>query len=496
MIASQRQEAVYKEWTEGNSNMLIQSVAGSGKTTTLMGLLERSEWRTLFLAFNKSIQTEIETIIAEKGLNHAKALTLHSLGLASIRQKHTVVINNNKKWSIVNEFKKFHKSDLRRMSFKEQSYILFTLIDMLEVKRIYVCETFESVIASMRDMGKPVDTEKNSEIEEYFESFYNIYCDMTLLKPGSKIEIDFVDMIYLPVVVKDIEINIRPYYLFVDECQDLNLAQHKFINKLISQGDVNRWVAVGDSNQSIYGFSGSYSKSFDLFKEKENVKTFPLDVCYRSSKKIVDEANKVYDIMQSFKEDDGIVENIIDVDKIKDSSMVVCRNTAPILKLYFNLLSKERKAYIKGSDILNPTISYLKKFKVKNLDFMLRQTRKDLSEVAEKKNDSQRIKFHILNQHLENISILILNIKLNSSKVSELIEKLQDLSKQAEEPESIELSTIHKSKGRENDVVYILNENLIPSPFAFTEDQLIQEQNLKYVARTRAKKELYYLNLK
>jgi superfamily I DNA/RNA helicase len=127
---------------------------------------------------------------------------------------------------------------------------------------------------------------------------------------------------------------------------------------------------------------------------------------------------------------------------------------------------------------------------------MLRQTKKDLSEVAEKKNDSQRIKFYILNQHLENISILILNIKLNSSKVSELIEKLQELSKQAEEPESIELSTIHKSKGRENDVVYILNENLIPSPFAFTEDQLIQEQNLKYVARTRAKKELYYLNLK
>ena len=55
------------------------------------------------------------------------------------------------------------------------------------------------------------------------------------------------------------------------------------------------------------------------------------------------------------------------------------------------------------------------------------------------------------------------------------------------------LCTIHKSKGLESDVVYILNENLIPSRFATSKEQLIQEKNLKYVARTRAKKELYFL---
>ena len=58
------------------------------------------------------------------------------------------------------------------------------------------------------------------------------------------------------------------------------------------------------------------------------------------------------------------------------------------------------------------------------------------------------------------------------------------------------MCTIHKSKGLEHDTVYILNEFLIPSKYAMLEEQLIQENNLKYVARTRAKENLIFLNLK
>jgi superfamily I DNA/RNA helicase len=60
---------------------------------------------------------------------------------------------------------------------------------------------------------------------------------------------------------------------------------------------------------------------------------------------------------------------------------------------------------------------------------------------------------------------------------------------------AIMLCTIHKSKGLEADIVYILNEDLIPSRFAKSAEQLKQENNLKYVARTRAKEELYFLDL-
>ena len=56
------------------------------------------------------------------------------------------------------------------------------------------------------------------------------------------------------------------------------------------------------------------------------------------------------------------------------------------------------------------------------------------------------------------------------------------------------LSTIHKSKGLENDTIHILCPELIPSKFAVQEWELKQEENLRYVAITRAKSNLIYLN--
>lgn len=56
------------------------------------------------------------------------------------------------------------------------------------------------------------------------------------------------------------------------------------------------------------------------------------------------------------------------------------------------------------------------------------------------------------------------------------------------------LSTIHKAKGLENDRVFFLCPELIPSRFATQPWQYEQERNLKYVAITRAKRELIYVS--
>ena len=71
-----------------------------------------------------------------------------------------------------------------------------------------------------------------------------------------------------------------------------------------------------------------------------------------------------------------------------------------------------------------------------------------------------------------------------------------DLKEKLSRKGDIKLCTIHKSKGLEHNTVYLLNENLIPSKFALTEEALVQEQNIRYVARTRSKENLYLLNLK
>ena len=83
----------------------------------------------------------------------------------------------------------------------------------------------------------------------------------------------------------------RYKYIFEDECQDSNEIQGKII-KLISKEN-NNLVRVGDINQSITGtFSSSDPKYFKEFiKEADNC--FRMDMSNRSSKDIIDLANKL-----------------------------------------------------------------------------------------------------------------------------------------------------------------------------------------------------------
>ena len=60
--------------------------------------------------------------------------------------------------------------------------------------------------------------------------------------------------------------------------------------------------------------------------------------------------------------------------------------------------------------------------------------------------------------------------------------------------EYVILSTIHRSKGLEADNIFYLFRNLIPSQYAKTQLELMQEKCLEYVCITRAKKKLIYVN--
>ena len=65
----------------------------------------------------------------------------------------------------------------------------------------------------------------------------------------------------------------------------------------------------------------------------------------------------------------------------------------------------------------------------------------------------------------------------------------------SDDVQGIMLSTIHKAKGLENENVYFLCPELIPSKFATQPWELEQEENLRYVAITRAKQKLVYVSV-
>jgi superfamily I DNA/RNA helicase len=62
---------------------------------------------------------------------------------------------------------------------------------------------------------------------------------------------------------------------------------------------------------------------------------------------------------------------------------------------------------------------------------------------------------------------------------------------------AVMLSTAHKSKGLEANRVLILLPDKLPLKYPHQKDwQFVQEMNLKYVALTRAKKELVFIDIK
>lgn len=491
MIPSSRQQLILDEWLNTDNNILISAVAGSGKTSTLLMLLEHCQYRTLFVAFNKAIQEEIQNKMDQRGLKQGKAMTMHALGLTAIRGAGIrFSIQNNKNWNILSQMQNENRGLFRSIPREDKLRLLYSLIDMNDVSRMFLTDDIGEIRRHLAVMDK-ILMDHNS-----LPNLWNTFLQYRARSyEGNNIEIDFADMLYLP-VIRNLAIPVYPYYLMVDEAQDLSVVQHRLLDILLGQNTIQKWIAVGDRNQAIYGFSGALSNSFDKFLDKPgNTVELPLDICYRCAKSIIASSNEVYPVMVAAREDEGIVDTISDPLSIKNNSMVICRNSGPLISLYFTLLSLGKSCYINGSEIMAYLLKFLKPYENHTIYSATVEMNYKLQELMEKENDSEdgKFKFHIFNENYENFIILSTNMSEPSEPMSSFTQKLKFLFN--DRGNAIMLCTIHKSKGLENDVVYILEESLIPSKFAKSPEQLRQEKNLKYVARTRARNEMYFLNL-
>ncbi len=78
--------------------------------------------------------------------------------------------------------------------------------------------------------------------------------------------------------------------VLVDEYQDTNSLQEKFINMVKSKS----LFCVGDYDQSIYAFNGANIENIATFSKRyQDAKVFSLSINYRSTKEILELANRV-----------------------------------------------------------------------------------------------------------------------------------------------------------------------------------------------------------
>ena len=307
-----------------------------------------------------------------------------------------------------------------------------------------------------------------------------------------KTQFDFMDMIYQPYI--DASIRLPKFdYVFCDESQDFSLAQQEVIRKALNRK--GRLITVGDESQAIYGFAGADVDSYARLAELNGYsRSMPLSVCYRCAKNIVMEAREIVPHIEYSPDAELGVVRWGSLSDIERGDWVLCRNLKPLVQTYLWLLKHRIKARIRGKDIGEGIVALIVKTGARTLTGLLHlldaEEAKLLRRLAERgvRNPSLHPKIELLHQRRDVIETLMVEV----DSVPALISTISGIF--TDEVKGICLSTIHKAKGLENERIFFLCPELIPSKFATQPWQFEQERNLRYVAITRARRELVYVS--
>ena len=477
MRPSKYQEIIYKVFQQTNKDINISAVAGSGKTTVLLELLKfvPDGDSSLFLAFNNSI---IDELRERNKRRDVEIMTIHSCGWRSILSRYggKVKMNPNKGIAKTEKvLKEFEIPDKRR------GYFFYVVPKILDLMRCNLCENNAESITELIN-HYDIDVEED-DIKLVMKAFEYLIKD--------KSQFDFMDMIYVPVT--DPSIRFKKYdYVFCDESQDFSICQHEFIKNCLNRK--GRLVTVGDKRQAIYGFAGADAESYDrLANINGQAIKLPLSVSYRCAVNIVKEAQKIVpEISYAPHAIEGIVKDG-SLTEIHQGDWILCRNLKPLIQTYLWLMKNKIKSKIRGKEIGEGILGLISKTGAKTISglfSMLEVEKNNLLKKLEKRGvrkPSLHPKMEVLQQKIEVIECLCEEV----DSVPELKKLINNIF--SDDIKGIMLSTIHKAKGLENDRIFFLAPELIPSKYATQPWQYEQEQNLRYVAITRAKQELIYV---
>lgn len=497
MFKASPQQAAFLNWVvTGKGSCVLEAVAGAGKTTTLIEAVERAKGSVALLAYNRKIADEIKSKLAKRGIDwkKANANTVHGFGLGAYKKTFPEVkVSGHKVYDLIGQKGK--------MAARDHAINMFgTLVEKLVS------------LAKQRALGIYGQIEDKSQwykIVEHFDLLANeddeavlrideiIDLSIQILKASNAQTnvVDFDDMVYLPVLLK---LRFWTYpWVFVDEAQDTNPARRALVKALLSPG--GRVVAVGDRRQAIYGFTGADADALDLIKEDHNAIDMPLTVTYRCPKEVVRVAREWVDHIEAHESaPEGNVSvislpEIFERNDLQDGTAILCRNTKPLVSLAFQLIRKGIPCRVEGRDIGNGLVKLATKWKRVTTLHGLETRLKDWSEsqIGRAKAKNNFALAQTIDDQLQTMLVITDECRREKNdSINAVVGKITKLFEDNVE-RMLVLSTIHKAKGREWDTVYWLDRmNTLPSPYARQKWQLEQENNLCYVAATRAKQTL------
>lgn len=483
---------------DGKGSAVVVAVAGSGKTTTIIqGLAQIPEGRSVrMLAFNTTIASELKAKIAELGeelgrsFKDVSASTFHSLGYGVLGKRLGLTRADQPD---ANKLRNICRDWLGEDDRTLYSDFICKLVSLAKGQGVgcLVPDTDAIWWEMIQHHDLFLEAEDATE-GRAVELARQLLAHSNRLATERKL-IDFDDMLYLPLVFK-----LRLWqndWVFIDEAQDTNPVRRALAKLALKPG--GRLVAVGDPRQAIYGFTGASHDAIDLIKSEFNCVELPLTVSYRCGRSIVALAQNIVPYIEAF---DGAAEGLVEHDKtmkealavLGDHDAILCRNTAPLVTQAYQIIAQGRAVRILGREIGQGLVSLVKNMKAKNLpgleDKLAAYAEREAAKFMAK---GQEGKAEAVHDRVECLRVVIGNLPENERTIPGLIRRIESLF--SDSNGCLTLCTVHKAKGKEWDRVAILRPDLMPSKWARQDWQQLQEDNLMYVAWTRAKAHLIFL---
>ena len=485
---SEYQEKIFDFIQHGVGNCVIKAGAGAGKTLTAVTSMKLipNKQNCLFIAFNKSIVDELSKRLTE--YNNVHIRTIHSLGYLMLKRNHQIDF-------IIDEYKyrTFVKSNIneltnifneKKLTSNQSNQYIENIIQLIDLSRFNLAQTEKEIKKIANKYTIPISYDECEIVvkclnwgKEHFE------------------KIDYTDMIWLPTELSLNTKGLQFDWIFIDESQDLSLAAVQMFMKCFKRG--TRFVSIGDENQSINQFAGSSDEAFNYLCNYPHTTIFDLPITYRCAQKITTYANKIVPSLLCRKDaDEGKIQQNVRMSYLKNGDMVLARTKAPLIKLYTRLLRRNVKCYIKGNEIGDNLLKIINSYNNKELNQDLKKDglfirlydnlfteRNKLMETHGLDIKDATLSSYIMNIY-DTINTLYV-LSENKTTKEELANHIKTIF--GNENDGVCLSTIHKAKGLEADNVYILCHSAMPSKLAKTKWEIEQEKNLMYVAYTRAK---------
>ncbi len=473
-VYSDNQNGVFNFAENGTGNAVVIAVAGSGKTTTLVETIRRVTGSSIFLAFGRDNAEDLKS----RGVN---ARTFHSL-------VYGVVLR--------------HKG--QREVAKGKLRDIFSAQVSVDFYRMYASFCFK-LVGIARQAGVGILIEDTEQVWVDLAEHYDIQLDHETASFSKGIElarmlltwsnesplVDFDDMMYI--AVRDGLVLPKFDWVFVDEAQDTNAIQREILRKIMHAN--SRMIAVGDPRQAIYGFRGSDSQSIEMIKSEFNAIELPLTVSYRCPTSVIEYAREwVSHIEAAPGAPEGSVNDLgrkWDHTVFKPQDLILCRFTRPVIAVAYQLMRARVPSYVKGKDIGEGLVNLVRKMDAKGIDGLRTKleeyTAREIEKATSKKQDH---KVEQIQDRSDCLYFLMDELGENERTIPALIRVIDQLF--SEKDDAVLLSTIHRSKGLEADRVFWL----CPGIAARTRHdwQREQEDNLCYVAATRAKQELVLID--